>query len=578
MNNLPSIQEARAAAGEILNVLGINRVVYVDDANGKDIAVEDIIAAAKIISPEQLYSAFPELGEKIPEDDEVVSILIREIWMSLDAAIQTQRGKSVLIEARKKDGSVQNDLADVSILSELIPGDLLISISPAQWQESENIYLEDSIEGKTLFLFDRDFSEAGGDPEEGLKIISSLLAKDKMGGLICGLLTHTVSPGAHIEQWEELSIQHNIPKDRFIVIPKLNLSQAPLLVAHSLKFTALSPDFANLKKTTKTIIEQAALVAAQEVEKVSIYDLDHIIFQASSTEGLWEPDMLFRLHALFHRVESRRLAHNGGNLESITAKLRNVSNIPTNLGDYVPPSSAWALQRAELYESVDYINGNHLPIEIGDIFQKVGTESTKNYILLAQPCDLMVRSNGKRQPELKRVVLAEVVKAGSDAPPPYSEVMPYFSDSPDQKWYVRLKLIHFVDICVLDLCVFNKDGEAKIILNSKPPTNIRPGLKMRHNFLCKLIANSAKKIEKLAPIEGDTGPIKQLKERLKKDLGDLFFNDDLFKGVLEDNGGVKTVTFNCKRVGRISQIRAMGFLMSYTSTIGRPAYDIDFAR
>lgn len=127
---------------------------------------------------------------------------------------------------------------------------------------------------------------------------------------------------------------------------------------------------------------------------------------------------------------------------------------------FSPPSSAWALQRDELYEPYDHINKNYLPLELGDVFERVGVNDAKQYILLAQPCDLMVRNDGKkRHPELDRVPIAEIVC--TDDQPAYSEELSYFDELPTKKWYVKLKRIHFVRLDVLDLCVFNQDGIAK---------------------------------------------------------------------------------------------------------------------
>ena len=391
-----------------------------------------------------------------------------EVWEQLDPAVQAERGQAVVVAARRSDGNETDDVADVSILGQLIPEDRLVSLSPAQWESQEDQLLQDSKDQHTLFLFDQDFSTAGGDSEGGIKIIASLLTRNDTEGLICGLLTHTVTPETQPQQWADLSNAHGIPRDRFVVIPKLHLSKAPILFAQTLKFAVLSPNFTELKRKTTDIIAAAATVAADRVENVSIYDLDHIVFQVSADEGLWEPDMLFRLHTMFHRQESRRLAHDGDALEAIAAKLRSVSGIPTMRDLLPPPDSAWALQREELYEFEEHINKNLLPLELGDIFERVGADSVKKYILLAQPCDLMVRGDGKRHPELHRVPLAEVVPG--DKAPYYSEEMPYFATSPAKKWFVKFKTVHFVRSSLLDLCVFNKDGLAKMIFDGNAPS------------------------------------------------------------------------------------------------------------
>lgn len=568
--------QARTAVESILDVLHVARVVYVDDANDESVSVENVIAAAQSLDATSLLTALPELGDSIPDDQDVLATRIREVWESLDPTLRAERGAAVVVAARRHDGNETDDVADVSILSQLIPEAKLVSLSPSQWEAQKDQLLQDSKDQRTLFLFDRDFSTAGGDSEEGIKIITSLLARDDTESLICGLLTHTVTPETQPQQWEELSKTYGIPRDRFVVIPKLHLSRAPILFAQTLKFAALSPDFTELKRKTKEIIAEAATAAADRVETVSIYDLDHIVFRVSSEEGLWEPDMLFRLHAMFHRAESRRLAHQGGALESIAAKLREVSSIPTNCDLLPTPGSAWKLQREELYEIDDHINNNHLPLELGDIFERVGGDSVKKYILLAQPCDLMVRGDGKRHPELHRLPLAEVVPA--DKPPNYSEEMPYFDTSPTRKWFVRLKSLHFVRGCLLDLCVFNQDGVAKLTVNGNAPSGIRPAWKARHDILSQHWARAVRKADVLAPVGNETPAVTQVKQRITRDLGCLLLNDDLFQGSVAEAGGVRSVTYNCKRVGRLSRARSIGLLMSYTATLGRPAYDRDFGK
>lgn len=573
MNDL-AFSQARTAVESILNALNVVRVVYVDDANGVTVALEDVIPAALSLAAAPLLAVFPELGESIPDDQDVLRTKIRDVWGRLEQNSQAERGKAVVVAARTHDGSGTNDMADVSILSQLIPKGQLVSLSPTLWEAQKDQLLQDCRGQRTLFLFDRDFSDAGGDSEGGIKIIASLLARNDTENLICGLLTHTVTPETQPHQWVELSNAHGIPIDRFVVIPKLHLSQAPMLFAQVLKFAALSPDFAELKRKTKEIIALAATVAAARVEEVRIHDLEHIVFQVSADEGLWEPDMLFRLHSMFHRLESRRLAHEGGTLEKIAARLRVVSGIPTRCDLLLTPESAWALRREELYERDDHINKNCLPLELGDIFERVGRNSAKKYILLAQPCDLMVRSDGKRHPELHRVPLVEVVPA--EETPHYSEEMAYFDPSPSKRWFVKLKAVHFVRGCILDLCVFNQDGAAKLTVDGKSPSDIRPAWKARHDILSSHFTRKAHKADMLAPLVSESQAVAQGKPKILRDLECLLFDDDLFKGKLAVDGGIRLVTYDCKRIGRLSRARAIGLLMSYTATLGRHAYDQGF--
>ena len=574
--NDEDLLEAQKAVEGILNALEVARVVYVDDANDESVSLEEVIAATVNLDQMYLLTVFPELGDAIPDDPDVLAQKLRSVWGLIDANVREQRGQEVLIAARRHDSDNTDDVADASIMSNLVAETKLLKLTPKQWEIQTEQLLHDDQTHRMLFLFDRDFSLKGGDPEGGIKIIAALLARNDTEKLICGLLTHTVTPETQPASWVELSKTYGIPKDRFVVIPKLHLSQDPILFAQTLKFAALSPDFDELKRKTKEIIAEATTAASNQVDEVSIYDLDHIVFQVSADEGLWEPDMLFRLHALFHRLELRRLAHEGGILETIASKLRAVSGIPTQGHLFSPPSSAWALQRKELYEFDDHVNKNHLPLDLGDIFERVGATSTKQYILLAQPCDLMVRNDGRRHPELDRIPVAEVVC--TDAKPPYSEEMPYFDESRTKKWYIMLKRIHFVRACILDLCVYNQDGVAKLHITGDIPPGIRPAWRERHRILSRFWSQSIRRADLLAPIDAEPSPVTQTKQQLAKDFKGLFFDDDLFKGNLADVDGVRSITYDCKRVRHLSRARALGLLMSYTSTIGRPAYDRDFGK
>jgi hypothetical protein len=570
------INQAKEAIIKVLEALNVTHVVTIDDANDQSISVEEVIAAANIIERTLLLSELPELGDNVPDDLDILAHKIRDIWSRLDPPVQAERGQKIIVIARQQDtNETDDDVADVSILKHLIPEDKLISLSPYEWEIQKDFLLVESQEHCMLFLFDQNFSNDGANGEEGIRIIANLIAMNDAQKLLCGLLTHTVTPDTQQQQWSYLSERHNIPKERFVVIPKLHLSKSPIMFAQLLKFTALSPVFEQLKQETKEIIKKSATAAALKVDEVSIFDLDHIVFKVSADEGLWEPDMLFRLHSMFHRLESRQLAHETGTLETIAAQLRKVNGIPMEL--LPTPSSAWALQQKELYEFDEHINKNHLPIELGDIFERVDGASTKKYLLLAQPCDLMVRSDGERHPELKRIPLIEIVLLVDKEPNNPTE-MPYFDSSPEKKWFVKFKAVHFVLELLLDLCVFNQDGMAKITIGGEIPLGIRPAWKKRYDLLTRYWRRKVTKADMFAPADKETQAVVQVKKKVAKELNCLLFDDDLFKGQLSESEGMRLVTFNCKRIARLTSARAIGMLMEYTSTLGRPAYDRDFGK
>ncbi len=580
--NSSDLEKSKQAVGSILNAFEVTKVVYVDDANNGDTPlIEKVIVSALNIDAELLGKLFPELNAAYLGDPDILKQHIKEVWVQLEPPTRLIRGTALLQADKEINGADICDEIYASILSGLVPEGKLKNLSPAQWEEQADQYIQESKDKRILFLFDRDFSNANnvGDSDGGIKIIEKLLGKNDTGNLICGLLTHTIKPETMLVDWEAISKNSHIPKDRFIVIPKLHLTEDPVLFAQALKFVALSPAFSELKSQTKKILSDAVEVAASKIQEIDIYDLDHIVLKVAADEGLWEPDMLFRLHSLFHREESRRLAHEDGKLETIAAKLRAVSGIPIESGTFCVSQNAWTIQQKELYEFGDHINKNHLPLELGDIFEQVEGQSTKKYILLAQPCDLMIRTNGRRRPEQHRFPLIEIAQPENNTLSSYSEELHYFGKSSSEKWFVKFKAVHYIRACILDLCAFNEDGISQITLNDQAPPGLRPALKNRFDFLSKRWKQIVGKAGVLSPAKNDGNPVKQAKIQIEEKLRDLLFGEDVFNGKLtKTDEEIHCITCNCKRIARLSRDRAVGLLMSYTSTLGRPAFDRDFGR
>ena len=422
-----NIDKARAAVADLFQNLAIGNVYCIDDIYSQEWKVEDIIAAQLELDTKDLLAIMPEFGTAIPDDNEVRRAQFRQIWEKMEPATQQERAKSIWALARSKN-EAQKDDEVATALQEIIGKDRLVTLSPTAWEKAELTIIAKSESQRSLVLFDQDLSDAGGSKTGGMVYIKNLLAKDAARNLLCGLLTHTATMVNQHERWEELSREPGVDRDRFVVVPKQYLSQDPVGFPRMLKMVALSSDCQKLKANIKAHLQAASAAAAAQVDAISVFDFDHVVFRNSFEEGLWEPDALFRLHGIFHRTELRKNSHTDTQLSELLDRLRAVSQIPTD-SKSVPSLSSWRLQQLEMYDSGDYINGLHLPIEVGDIFQKTSGGSTKSFILLGQPCDLMVRtSDGKRSPEITEVLLAEIVS--SNEPKPNSELLSYFGDEP----------------------------------------------------------------------------------------------------------------------------------------------------
>jgi hypothetical protein len=115
--------------------------------------------------------------------------------------------------------------------------------------------------------------------------------------------------------------------------------------------------------------------------------------------------------------------------------------------------------------------------------------------------------------------------------------------------------------------VFNQDGEAKLTISKEAPCGIRPAWKKRYERLSKHWRKVVERVDKLVSAV-DRQSAAQIKSQL--------LDDDLFEGSFAETDSGCSITYNCKRIGRLSRIRAMGLLMSYTAILARPAYDRPF--
>lgn len=576
--------KAKLAIAELLASLGIVRVFCVDDYYSQKWKLDDVLASQGSISPEQLVASLPLIGV-VPTDPEVRREEVRKAWERLGLAEQEAAALRIMSLAKVIPASMENDAKAASKLRDVV-GEHLTELSPAAWEKEEGEVLKEAAKSCCLLLFDQDLSGADGSATGGMALIKNVLGKDTSGRLICGLLTHTASPNNQHEVWERAAEDAGVERDRFVLVAKGWLSEDPLVFARMLKLVALAPLCKQMKEKAGEILQAVNAEAAQGIENLSVFDFDHIVLRGSYTEGIWEADTLFRLHTIFHRPALRAKAYGNQELKDLIGRMRKVSLIPTDSqGAAVPEQTTWVLQQQEMYETGDHINQLHLPTEVGDIFERTDGQSKKAFILLGQPCDLMVRSQGERAPEISDVLLVEIIPVAEIIPrnpeevgrPLYTETIEYYGDDRQAKWHVKFRKTHFVDPCVLDMCVFQSDGVSRMDVATACPDGLLPAWTKRFDVLKKraeVILRRYKTFGENLPKE------KVMPEMLRaaKLFPPMIGNSRLFKATVEfeENGG--RVFFNCKRIRRLCRPKAVALTLQYASCLTRPAFDRDLGR
>jgi len=582
---MPDLEEAKRDVERLLTVRGISRVVYVDD-NFAGFSVEEVLARLDVVSPGSRGKAAPELAG-IPwdaPDEDVWKAKVRAEWDELSNASRQQIFQRIVLErsaetasqyrideaAASRMGSVFSDLTGLEYRA----------MPLAEWQTSGSNLLETSREYGTLFLFDLNFeneSTAGGNNKTGWGLVQEVLSSEAAGeNAVCGLVTHLVDKGQEQEEWLRESSDRLLPKEKFLIASKIRLSEDDVQgFVHMLKLTVLNKPCNQLARKVAEILGNSVEHAKQEVLKMNVFDFEDVVARSSKNEGVWEPDTLFRLFGIFVREVARHQAAGDEQVNTLVQTLRQTSHIATSSVEE-PKSTSWKIRRQELYETGPHLNGFHMPIELGDIFQKNPGE--KKYILIGQPCDLMVRPDGKRNWELSHVFLARVYQKlpGEDQiakdPRRYGMVceLPYFGEGDGMPWYVRFPDFHPVSLFVLDMCVFQDDGSASIGVGDECPGIVIPAWRARHEKMKAKAGQLLVRYQSLVAAPMDAGQARDA-ALPRSSLGE----EALFSSSI--NAERDRIQYGCKRVGRLCYPASSEILHRFLSYWARAALDHDFA-
>jgi hypothetical protein len=548
----------------LLGRAAIARVIWIDDyfANESpierlmELIVQDLPKLADLLPPALLEGIAPE-----HPDADVLRTRIGPWWESLEAAERQSNYREVL---RRTTGSA-DDRSAMSALNEIL-GDLPVTrLSMKGWTEQRQTLL--ASDQKTLILFDKDFGLEGLGPTVGLEEVKRIVGARPPELVMCGLVTHTISVKEEYLEWLALA-DIGIDRERVIVISKSRLVDDPMDFPRAIKLTLLSPEIRRLKLLVLKAIEQARAAASDRMEKeVTLYDFEHIVFRLSQVEGVWEPDTLFRLYGIFSRRQSRTIAEADAEIGEVVGQIRNLTSLQT-VSTGAEEITSWKIQHEEMYEEAGYLRRHHLPLELGDIFK---AEDGKLFILLTQPCDLAIRSNGKRNGYVSALMLAEVRVADQMSADGMHE-LPYYDLIKGESAWVFFRRVHYVHPSILDLCVYENDGYTNFSEGQTCPAVVIRSLHTRHD---RVSVEMKAALEDCRAIEANvTGAARERLQRIT--LSELTGGARLMKPrIVQDGHGL---SFGLQRIGRLLQPWSTDVLNHYGQFMSRIAFELDLGR
>ncbi len=588
-------EDETSSIAALLTALGVERTVAVDDEYGEQAHVADVFVAIQDVPPNQISELAPELNDLNMVDHEIQEQQLGRLWPTIEmgrrrAILQALRAATSPEEAR--------DLKASKKLGETFGGREFLTLGRVGWLKRKEEILE--AKPRLLLMIDEDLHKDGGRTTEGLDLIGEVMQRTDAESVTCVLLSHKYSRADDLlKKTEEICVERRFDRGRFVLIPKDYLDGDSGGFVQLLKLAMIAKPINQLRELATKVLNDALKEAVAKTAMIGLLDMDELVFRSSWREGVWEPETLLRVFSLYHKVQTRKLALQNSEMHELARQMRRVSLIPANPIKQLN-HNIWPIQHSEIYDEEDYVNSLHFPLDLGDIFEKKGGQK---FILIAPPCDLMVRSTGMRSDGIEYATLAPILEPPA-APTtiqaanpdersrnpdnwPESGVdweLPYFDEA--DSYFVKFRMAINVRLFGLDLCVLNPDGKLTLSVDAKPNLLLIPSWAKRFDRLLSYVRKIIEDYRRSGPPKiqvEDEGTITEAQKHQQK-AGRATQALILAERARLDSGrtftptvqtGPDRLSYNLKRVARLTQPRASALLAAYARFLTRPAFDHD---
>lgn len=577
----PPVDDTRVRLAQLFAHLKIVKIVFVDDKAElqTDAGAVIRVLAAKAAAKESLAAFFP--GVELALENDALQEQVAARLGELDAGgITALRG---VLSAQNDDAAEREALGRLQdLLPEATTAHLL---TPHAWHERRTALIGECTEDRrTLFLFDQelDVDDAALGFAKGSDIIRDMAEKEKAGfgtRWFCGMLTHTVAKGDEVASWRQLEKSEKLDLRFFMPIAKATLDDAPAFYGAVYR-TLINTYCQTMKSLAQDAFEAALKDALERFADLDPIDFEHMVVKSSEVEGISELETLIRLYGIIQKDQVKSQILQQARVGEFAAAARTVKDI-ADIGRALSATSQerlHKLRREELYESDQLVNSFNDPLRNGDLFEIGESNELKLWVLIAQPCDLMVRSNGKRVREenFKVSVLTPLrtrpLGEEAGAKDGLNFLLEHYDHSGAQSAVVQFADATPANLQVLDLAVFNKDGRCQLTATADPTLSLPSR------------AWEKRDAELRSHFGKVTNQIEAARKAHKDPVADLLGTAIIPRGAPKKafakygsyDGGA--FTYPIRRCGRIRDPLAASLLTAYSRFLARDAYEHDFSK
>lgn len=541
--------QIKEEATQLMTSGHITRFVYVDDKFGNSkVGKEDV----KIYVQEHIEESGLIEHAEIWEDE-------FESWWSSSS----EEKKQSFVDEHHIEAENASDLQSKFV--QILPATLeQYYLVPEKFTENQEVILNGLDESHQLMiLVDHKLEDYGRTGEELLEQISQ---KDYVH---CAIFSGTYTIEREYEKWNSSPFIYTLSKSRVS-------SDDDGAILEGLRSVLWLKQISKLKEYTKESMGKAVSYMNNHLDSIDPATFHKVILDRSEKEGCWEFETLIRIVYAYLGMGLKNVMQNNGyqEFQTLTQTLRNIKREAASLS----PQEAILeeVSGEENYESGSYINNTFSQVSNGDIF-KIG-QSTKEFILLCQPCNLEIRPNGKRKKEhfdQFYLVPLHVLEDGQKAGTFEIELQKVGEGC---RMVAELANYHRVSLSMLDLVSFNTEGRSLIdlkqtITNHPHKDVIQKNMMLRYGVIWKKVKDYKDKYDKIQSINIS----KQEKDYLGKDFCRPFELGDnaVAKHPNKVQGKPDVFDFKVERVRRYKDPYAKDLLSLFMDYLSRPGYPME---
>ena len=260
--------------------------------------------------------------------------------------------------------------------------------------EDNNAGLED-VE-QTFFALDIDFQQEGLSATEGFEFAKTLLQRESVPAVIA-VLARTDEPGGeNDEDVKRLELVELIDegRERAAVIGKFRIADGGKRLPYGLRRGFLGRAFSQLRPLVEEAVTSAQKKSLEKLRELDLPTFGDVVVTNIVREGVWPPDGLADLVRLYESDAVETELRMDDEVRRIAAECEKIVTPPASKTKLDEGSSATLREvlRKHVYHDEAYLSTGPHPPMLGDVFQL----GKRLLVLVAQPCDLMIRSHGWR--------------------------------------------------------------------------------------------------------------------------------------------------------------------------------------